>query len=116
MSVIPFVAADGTVLMIAHVLPFGRGEKMKKKRSICHPIYKYQKNDPALYRSYIFTESGWVTKESWIKILDHFLKITKSYFNGQVCMMLLDRLIFHMNVEQLKKTIQCQCAYSILSH
>ena len=112
MSVIPFVTASGTVLMIVHILPFKSKTNTPKRRIICRPVYKYNRKDPALHRCYIFTNHGWVTKEAWRQILLNFIKVTKPYFFGQICCLLLDRLAAHMDVDLIKISIQ-SCVHTL---
>lgn len=106
MTVIPFVAADGTTVLVVYIFPFLSKKKNSSRQSFFHFSERYSKRGSVLNRAYVWTAKGWLTLDVWEKIIRLFIKKTKSYFNGQVGILVMDRLASHINAQLLSMMIK----------
>ena len=87
MTVIPFITANGTTLLVVYILPWMSKKSGQSRKSFLYSGRTYNHNNVALHSSYIWTAKGWLTLEVWKQIIQLFIKTTRSYFNGQVGIM-----------------------------
>ncbi len=105
-SALPFVTGSGQLLLMAYIMPANTKKNKVINKTFFHTDHRMTKRGQALNKCYIWTDRGWVTLDAWKKIIQFFIRITKSYFGDRTGILILDRLASHMNMDvviQLQK-------------
>ena len=103
MTAVPFVTGDGTVLLVVYILPWMSQKKEISQKYFFYKGREFERRGPVLNRAYVWNKRGWITLDIWKKIIKLFIEKTRSYFNGQTAILIMDRLAAHMNPSVLAK-------------
>ena len=103
-SFLTFVTANGKALLAVKVLPF----LSKKHEKQCSQVKflavrKSKRNQTSFeYEATAYTQTGWVTKEVWIKNAQEFGRIIRENYQGKNMVLFMDRLSAHKNKESIE--------------
>lgn len=94
---IPVISCNSILI---HFIVIPNSFSKESEDGLIKATYYTRNSIPPLYR--LTTETGYVTKECWLKILQHFITHLRKIEKEARCMLILDNLSMHTSAESVK--------------
>jgi len=113
LTMLPFVTASGKLILVIYILPLPPQEDGFLSLDLPQPDHRYTIRGRTDHY-FIFTRSGYVTKEAWNIAIDTFLSVLKAKDDSRDFLLITDRAGAHMDIEAMKKLQKRQVTLLLL--